>query len=111
MTVFPMCATLLQIFRFFYIRDSVQSNSRLKKSNEMLQYTDIYLLLNYYTCFGRPPRPSSGIHKTVVAASGTEHSIWERASSNVTKKGLFWEGRSHTSPYLVTFEEARSHIV
>ena len=76
MTVFPMCATLLQIFRFFYIRDSVQSNSRLKKSNEMLQYTDIYLLLNYYTCFGRPPRPSSGIHKTVVAASGTDHTIW-----------------------------------
>jgi hypothetical protein len=46
------------------------------KSNEMQQYPDIYLLLNYSTCFGRPSRPSSGVHKTVVAASGTDHAIW-----------------------------------
>ena len=26
--------------------------------------------------FGRPSRPSSGVHKTVVAASGTDHTIW-----------------------------------
>jgi len=39
----------------------------------MQQYADIYLLLNYCTCFGRP---SSGAHKTVVAASGTDHTIW-----------------------------------
>jgi len=31
----------------FHIRGSVHSNSRLKKSNEMQQYADIYLLLNY----------------------------------------------------------------
>ena len=43
----------------------------------MKQYADIYLLLNYSTCFGRPSRPSSGVHKTVVAASGTDHTIWE----------------------------------
>ena len=42
----------------------------LNKSNEMQQYADIYLLLNYPTCFGRPSHPSSGVHKTVVAASG-----------------------------------------
>ena len=60
----------------FYIRGSVHRNSRLKKCNEMQQYADIYLLLNYSTCFGRPSRPSSGVHKTVVAASGTEHTIW-----------------------------------
>jgi len=52
---------------------------RLKKSNEMQQYADIYLLLNYSTCYGRPSRPSSRVHKTVVAASGTDHTIW-RAS-------------------------------
>ena len=46
----------------------------LKKSNEMQQYADIYLLLNYSTCFGRPSRPSSRVHKTVVAASGDR--IW-----------------------------------
>ena len=68
-------------------------NSRLKKSNEMQQYADIYLLLNYSTCFGRPSCPSSGVHKTVVAASGTDHTIW---------------GASFLKPYLVTFEEACS---
>jgi len=51
-------------------------HSRLNNSNEMQQYADNYLLLNYSTCFGRPPRPSSGVHKTVVAASGTDHTIW-----------------------------------
>jgi len=50
----------------------VHRNSRLKESNEMQQYADIYLLLNYSTCFGRPSRPSSEVHKTVVAASGTD---------------------------------------
>jgi len=43
----------------------------------MQQYADIYLLLNKSTCFGRPSRPSSGVHKTVVAASGTDNIIWE----------------------------------
>ena len=42
----------------------------------MQQYADIYLLLNYSTCFGCPSRPSSGVHTTVVAASGTDHTIW-----------------------------------
>ena len=32
--------------------------------------------LNNYTCFGRPSRPSSAVHKTVVAASGTDHTVW-----------------------------------
>ena len=63
-------------FIYIYIRGSVHRNSRLKKSNEKQQYADIYLLLNYSTCFGRPSRPSSGVHKTVVAASGTDHTIW-----------------------------------
>ena len=60
----------------FYIRGSVHRNSRLKKSNKMQQYTDIYLLLNYCTCFGRPSRPSSGVRKTAVVASGTDHTVW-----------------------------------
>ena len=42
----------------------------------MQQYADICLLLNYSTCFGRPSRPSSGVHKTLVATSGTDHTIW-----------------------------------
>jgi len=50
---------------------------RLKKSNKIPQYADIYLLLNYSTCFGRASHPSSGLHKAVVVASGTDHTIWE----------------------------------
>jgi len=50
----------------------------------MQQYADIYLLLSYSTCFGRnystcfghPSRQSSGGHKTVIVASGTDHTIW-----------------------------------
>ena len=59
----------------FYIHGSVHRNIRLKKSNKMQQYGGIYLLLNYCTCFGRPSRPSSGVHKTVVKVSGTDHTI------------------------------------
>ena len=59
----------------------MQNASRLKKSKEMQQYADIYLLLNYSTCFGRPSRPSSGIYKTVVAVSGTDHTAFEEACS------------------------------
>ena len=59
-----------------HICSSVHRNSRFKKSNKIQQYADIYLMLNYSTCFGRPSRPSSGVHKTVVAASGTDHNIW-----------------------------------
>jgi len=63
----------------------------------MQQYADIYLLLNYSTCFGRPSRPSSGVHKTVVAASGTDRTVWG---------GNFFK-RDQISPYLVRFGEAR----
>jgi len=47
----------------FYIRGSVHCNSRLK-SDKMQQYADIYLLLNYSTCFWRPSHRSSEVHKT-----------------------------------------------
>ena len=60
----------------------------------MQQYADIYLLLNYSTCFRSPTRPSSGVHKTVVAASGTDHTIW---GASFLKR-----------PYLVKFEKACS---
>jgi len=41
----------------------------------MQEYAVIYLLYNYSTCFGCQSHPSSGIHKTVIAASSTGHSI------------------------------------
>jgi len=39
----------------------------------MQQYADIYLLQVYSTNFRRPSRPSTGVQKTVTAASGTGH--------------------------------------
>jgi len=42
---------------FFCICGSIHCTSRLKKSNEMQQYADIYLLLYYSTCFGCPLHP------------------------------------------------------
>jgi len=41
----------------------------------MQQYAGIYLLQNYSTCLGCISHPSSGVHKTVTAASGTGHII------------------------------------
>ena len=39
---------ITQTALYIYIRGSVHRNYRLKKSNDMQQYADIYLLLNYY---------------------------------------------------------------
>jgi len=41
----------------------------------MQQYAYIYLLQSHSTCFGCPQHPSSGVLKTVTAASGTGHNI------------------------------------
>ena len=90
----------------FYIRGSVHRNSRLKKSNEVRQYADIYLLLYYSTCFGRPSRPSSGVHESVVAASGTDHTIW---GANSLKSGQIRSRLRELAPSNpVTFEGACS---
>ena len=59
----------------FYIHGSVHRDSILIRSNEMQQYAGVYLLHNYSTCFGCLSRPSSGVHRTVTAASGTGHSF------------------------------------
>ena len=52
----------------------VHRSSVLIRSNKMQQYAGIYLLQNHSTFFGCPSHPSSGVHKTVTAASGTGHS-------------------------------------
>ena len=41
----------------------------------MQQYAGVYLLQNYATFFGCLSHPSSGVHQTVTAASGTGHSV------------------------------------
>ena len=80
-------------------------NSGLKKSNEMQQYADIYLLLNYSTCFGRPSRPSSGVHKNVVVASGTDHAIW--AVSFKLASQIVWSVPEATTTFLCTPDDGR----
>ena len=62
-------------FFFFYIHGSTHRNSILIRSNKMQHYAGIYLLQNHSTCFRCPLHPSSGVRKTVTAASGTGHSI------------------------------------
>ena len=47
----------------------------LIRYNAMQQYAGVYLMQNYSTCFGCLPHPSSGVHQTVTAASGTGHSV------------------------------------
>jgi len=59
----------------FYIHGSVHRSSILIRSNKMQQYAGIYLLQNHSTCFAGPLHPSSGVHKTLTAASDTGHSI------------------------------------
>jgi hypothetical protein len=59
----------------FYVCGSVHHNSKLTRSNKMQQYAGIYLLLKHSKCFGCASHPSTGVHKTVIAASGTGHSI------------------------------------
>ena len=81
-----------------YICSSLHRNSRLKKSNKMQHYADNYLLPNYSTCFGHPSRQSSGMNKTVVTASGTDHTVW----------GARFLKRDQIRTYFVTFEEACS---
>jgi len=41
----------------------------------MQQYADIYLLQCHSTCFGCQEHPSSGVLKTVTAASGAGHTV------------------------------------
>jgi len=73
----------------------------------MQQYADIYLLMNYSACFGRPSRPSSGLHKTVVAASGTDHTIWKASFFKRVQKAattvffLIWSRLKKLAPQIV----------
>jgi len=63
----------------------------------MQQYAVLFILLqNRSTSFGCPPHPSSGVLKTVTAASGTGHNI-----GTVTS---FQCGQVETGPDLATLE-------
>jgi len=62
--------------KIFKAHGSVHRNSVLiKKSNQMQQYADIYLLHKSLYMFRVSQHPSSGVLKTVTATSGTGHNI------------------------------------
>jgi len=67
----------------FCIHGSVHRDSILIRSNEIQQYAGLYLLQNYSTCFGCLSHPSSGVHQTVTATSGTRHSVRATTSPSV----------------------------
>jgi len=64
----------------------------------MKQYADIFFTLNYSACFGRPSRPSSGIYKTVVAASVTDSTIW---GASFFKRNQIWSRLKKLAPQIV----------
>ena len=49
----------------------------INKIQQDVTNAGIYLLKNYSTCFGCLSRPSSGVHQTVTAASGTGHITYQ----------------------------------
>jgi len=56
---------VIRDFSCLPIFENIVDDSRLKKSNKLQGYADIYLLLNYCICFGCPLRPSSGVLLTM----------------------------------------------
>jgi hypothetical protein len=88
LTLFP--ATITHISPIcdnneFHIHGSVHRDSVLIRSNEMQQYAGVYLLQNDSTSCGCLSHPSSGVHQTVTAASGTGHSV---RATTVRQRGL-----------------------
>jgi len=69
-----MCSKHVEAWNKLIVKQQFCASSWL--ITEIKKYAHIYLLLNYSTYFGRPSRPSSGVHKNVAAASGTDHTIW-----------------------------------
>ena len=83
---------------------SIRKNTfyrRLKKSNKLQQYVNIYLLLNYSTCFGHPSCPSSVVHKTVVAASGKDHNIWGASFFKRDQIRTIWSRLKKLAPQIL----------
>ena len=59
------------------------------RCNNMLSIFYFILLQYHSTCFGCRPHPSSGVHKTVVAATGTSRMIVQLPNYDGDKLGQF----------------------
>ena len=69
----------IYIYIYIYILYSWFRASSLYINKIQQDATDavICLLQNYATCFGCPSHPSSGVHQTLTAASGTSHVTYQ----------------------------------
>ena len=81
----------------------------MKKSSDMQQDADIYLLLIYSICFGRQTRSSSGVHKTVVAAAGTHHTTWGKRF--LKRDHTLQNPHIHTPTHYKTHTYKHPHII
>ena len=80
----------------FYVYGSVHRQSILIIVQRDATQTSPFIILQVRsTCFGREPHPSSGVHKTVTAVSGTGHIFCAAASLQC---GTL-EGGSYTAQY------------
>ena len=75
--IFPLCQAVWynKVILFFY--GSVRHKSILINVQRDATICSLYIVLlqNHSKCFGCCPHPLSGVHKTVVAATGTVHII------------------------------------
>ena len=58
-------------------KERTQKRVYINKIQQDTTDAGIYLLQNHSTCFGCLSHPSSGVHKTVTAASGTGHITYQ----------------------------------
>ena len=69
----------------FYVHGSVHRKSILINVQRDATICSLYFILQQYrsTYFGCRPHPSSGVHKTVVTATGISHMILQLPHSKV----------------------------
>ena len=82
------------ISSFIYIHGSVHHKSILINVQRDATVCSLYsiLLQDHTTCSGCRPHPSSGVHNTVVTATGARHKIVHLPRSNVAKLAMLeWD--------------------
>ena len=83
----------LQPIKTCYVHVSVNHKSILINVQRDATNAVYILLQDHSTCFGCRSHPSSRVHKTVVTATGTSHTIVHLPHSNVAKLDTLEWGR------------------
>jgi len=69
----------------------------------MQQYAGIYLLQNHSTCFECRSHPSSRVHKSVTAASGTATTFLQRGLLATLEEGCCSDTMTYTRGCIYSF--------